>query len=105
MALTPGGSTACPIVHIGGTIDRDIAQFTSAGVHADVAIALQSPRTPDGETISIMFGKEQITLEFYDVQSLERLRDLAHEGARQLQTVIETNLRGRCVGAVRDDDV
>jgi hypothetical protein len=91
MIPTPNVSTTCPVVHIGGTVDRDIALFTSAGVNADVAIALHSPGTPDDETVSIMFGKEQITLEFYDVQSLERLRDLAHEGAHRLRTVIEAN--------------
>lgn len=68
-----------------------MALFTSAAVDAEVEIALHSPRTPDDETVSILFGKERITLEFYDVESLERLRDLAHEGARQLRAVIETN--------------
>jgi hypothetical protein len=30
-------------------------------------------------------------LEFYDVESLERLRDVAQEGAGHLRTVIEAN--------------
>lgn len=74
-----------------GTTNRDMSLFASAGVDAGVEIVLHSPRTPDDETVSITFGKERITLEFYDTASLERLRDLAQEGARQLRAAIEAN--------------
>jgi hypothetical protein len=77
----------------GGPVNRDVALFANAAVDAEVEIALHSPRTPDDEVVSIFFGQERITLEFYDVESLERLRDLAHEGARRLRTVIEANAR------------
>ncbi|MGH3866894.1 MAG: hypothetical protein ACRDQ4_12285 [Pseudonocardiaceae bacterium] len=77
----------------GGLVNRDVALFANAAVDAEVEIGLHSPRTPDDEAVSIFFGQERITLEFYDVESLERLRDLAHEGARRLRTVIEANAR------------
>ena len=72
-------------------MNRELAVFANAGVNAQVEMTLYPPRTHDDETVSILFGSERITLEFYDVESLERLRDLAQEGARQLRTVIEAN--------------
>ena len=65
-----------------------MALFASAGVDAEVEIAVRSGAL-GGEAVSILFGEEQVTLEFYDVASLERLRDVAAEGARRLRTVIE----------------
>lgn len=76
-----------------------MALFANGGVDADVEIAVYSA-SPDDEVISIMFGKEHVTLEFYEVESLERLRDLAAEGARRLRMVIEANARPR--GADRE---
>ncbi|HVV22972.1 MAG TPA: hypothetical protein VHF06_26280 [Pseudonocardiaceae bacterium] len=46
---------------------------------------LHSPKRAADESVAIVFGRERITLEFYDVASLERLRDIAHEGARRLE--------------------
>lgn len=66
-------------------IDRDIALFANAAVDTDVDITLHSPKRAADESVAIVFGRERITLEFYDVASLERLRDLAHEGARRLE--------------------
>jgi hypothetical protein len=48
-------------------------------------------RRPDDPTIAILFGEERITLDFYDVESLERLRDLAAEGAQRLHAAISMN--------------
>jgi hypothetical protein len=64
--------------------------YTSAGISDDVPMALRM-RRPDDPTIAILFGEERITLDFYDVESLERLRDLADEGARRLRAGIEMN--------------
>ncbi|WP_291413029.1 hypothetical protein [Actinophytocola sp.] len=55
-------------------------------------------RAPDDDAVSILFGKERVTLEFYDVESLERLRDLADEGARRLGAAIEANARASATG-------
>jgi hypothetical protein len=73
-------------------VNHPMALFANAGVDAEVTIALYS-RAPDDEAVLILFGKEQVTLEFYDVASLERLRDVAAEGARRLRAVIEANIR------------
>lgn len=81
-------------------MNRDMAVFTTAGVDADVEIALYSPRTPDDDTVRIFLGAEQITLEFYDVESMERLRDVADEGARRLRAVLAANDRADDAGPV-----
>ncbi|HEX3648119.1 MAG TPA: hypothetical protein VHV49_06795 [Pseudonocardiaceae bacterium] len=43
--------------------------------------------SPDDETISILIGSERLTLEFFDAESLERLRDVATEGASRLRAL------------------
>jgi hypothetical protein len=65
----------------------DMPVYTSAGVTHNVPMALYM-RRPDDLTVSIQFDEERITLDFYDVESLERLRDLADEGARRLRAAI-----------------
>jgi hypothetical protein len=83
-------------------VNRCMALFVAEGaVDAGVEIALYSA-APDDETISILFGEEQVTLEFFDVVSLERLRDLAAEGARRLRAVLEANAQARA--ATRETD-
>lgn len=67
--------------------------FANAAVDAEVEITLYPPRTPDDESVSILFGPERITLEFYDAESLQRLRDVAKEATQRLRTVIEANVR------------
>ncbi len=74
-------------------MSRDMSLFANATVDADVEITLHPARRLDDETVSILFGHERVALEFYDVESLERLRDLAQEGARRLRTVFEANTR------------
>lgn len=73
-----------------GLVNDDMIFYSSGGVHAEVAITLVH-RAPDGDCVSILFGEERLTLEFFDVESLERLRDVADEGARRLNTAIEAN--------------
>jgi hypothetical protein len=48
-------------------------------------------RAPDDDVISIMFGDEQLTMDFYDVQSLERLRNVADQAASRLRVAQEAN--------------
>jgi hypothetical protein len=57
---------------------------------------------PDDEAVSILFGDEQLTLEFCDVESLERLRDVADEGARRLRAVCEANARAEVAEETAD---
>lgn len=67
---------------------RQHAAVANTGVTDDVPITLHM-RRPDDRAVSIVFDDERVTLEFYDVESLERLRDLADEGARRLHAAIE----------------
>ena len=76
---------------------NDMLVYANAGVDADVSMKLYL-REPDDNWISILFGDERVSLEFYDVESLERLRDLADEGARQLRAAIELYERARRAG-------
>jgi hypothetical protein len=71
------------------TTSGKIDLFANATVDAETEIALQLPRTADSGTVYILFGKERLTLEFYDAESLERLQDVAREGAARLRTVAE----------------
>jgi hypothetical protein len=66
--------------------------FTNGGVDAEVEIVWHLP-APDDDVISILFGDEQITLDFHDVESLERLRDVAGQAALRLRAVIEAKAR------------
>lgn len=80
-------------VGMGDSVRGDIALFATAAVDDGVEIGLYVPKLPDDEVVSIAFGEERITLEFCDAESLERLRDLADEGARQLRAAIAANAR------------
>jgi hypothetical protein len=71
----------------------DIGLFANATVDAGVVITFHVSTVPDSEYVSILFGRERITLDFFDVESLERLRDIADAGARAMQETIETNAR------------
>lgn len=62
----------------------DMSMYTGATVDPNTVIDLHTSRLPDGY-VSILFGHEAITLDFFDVASLERLRDVAAEGARLLR--------------------
>ena len=66
--------------------EEDVPVFVSASVDHGVPMTLYQ-RPPDDSLIAILLGKERITLEFYDIESLERLRDLADEGVRRLREV------------------
>jgi len=83
---------APPFVQCDDSKRGDVSVFANAGVSADASITLHM-RRPDDDAVSILFGDERITLEFYDVESLERLRDLASEGIRRLRASIELNAR------------
>lgn len=84
---------------------EDMSLFVNAGVHADVAISLYM-RTPDDLAVALLFGKERLTLEFYDVESLERLRDLADEATRRLRAAFEQDAQAKAAqdGTAADQD-
>lgn len=62
--------------------------YTSAAVQADTDIVLYSAQLATCHSVSIALGNERLTLEFYDVESLERLRDVASRGADLLRAAI-----------------
>jgi hypothetical protein len=62
----------------------EITVFANATIDGATEMVLHSPRAAGEGTVSILFGRERLSLEFYDVASLERLRDLADEGVRRL---------------------
>jgi len=75
--------TTGPSVQVGEAVRGDLMLFANAAVDDWVQIELDAAKLPEAETVSILFGDERLILEFYDVASLERLRDLADEGARR----------------------
>jgi hypothetical protein len=63
--------------------------YTSAAVQADTDIVLSTTHLATCQAVSIALGDERLTLEFYDVASLERLRDIAAKGAELLRAAIQ----------------
>lgn len=61
----------------------DLIVFANAGIHAGTEQALWM-RERDDDYVSITLGQERLTLDFYDVESAERLRELLAEAARLL---------------------
>ncbi len=81
-------STTRPLAWDGRVEGRRMFLFANAGVDADVLIGWYL-RAPDDDVISIMFGNEQISLDFHDVESLELLRDVADQAASRLRAVLD----------------
>lgn len=77
----------------------EMSLFANATVDAGVPIALHTSRFTDSDYVSILFGDECVTLDFFDVASLERLRDIADEGARRLRAMAEASARECATGA------
>jgi hypothetical protein len=82
-----------PVTVIAGQGRDEASIYLSAGVHANVALSLYM-RSPEDHGATLVFGGERLTLEFSDVESLERLRDLADEGARRLRAAFAENSSG-----------
>ncbi|HEY1573685.1 MAG TPA: hypothetical protein VGG05_20255 [Pseudonocardiaceae bacterium] len=72
-------------------MSRQLNVYANAIIDSEVDMKLSTPRRPDDEMVSILFGSEGIILEFGDVESLERLSTLAAEGIQYLRTVTESN--------------
>lgn len=76
--------------------------FVNAGIDKEIEITLHLPLEKDSENVAIFIGREKISLDFFDVQSLERLRDTAEEGAQHLRTVIWENARREAIEAAAE---
>lgn len=61
--------------------------FLSATVDSDVVIGWHRPG-PDASSIVIMIGGEQLTLEFFDEDSLRRLMDVADQAIPRLRAML-----------------
>jgi hypothetical protein len=71
-------------------VSRDLILSGHCNVYDDVAI--WSHLDSDGEDlVEIMFGDEQLTLGFFEVAAVERLRDVAAEAALLLRARITLN--------------
>jgi len=66
-------------------VSRDMVLYASASVETGLEMTLRPAGPPEDGAVSIHFGDDRITLDFSDPETLERLRDLAHEGARRLR--------------------
>jgi hypothetical protein len=66
-----------------------IAVYTSGAVDADTDIVLSTAHLADCQAVTIALGGERLTLEFYDVANLQRLSDVAAQGAELLRAAIQ----------------
>ena len=76
---------------MGTRVGTEPVIFTNVGMRSDVEIGLTMYRD-DAEGATLSFGcNGEVTVEFCDVDSLERLAAVAADGARQLQERIDAN--------------
>jgi hypothetical protein len=68
---------------------NQMSVFTNAVVDVDTDIVLSTGSTDTYREVSILLDNEHLTLEFHDAESLERLRDIAAEGATRLRAALE----------------
>jgi hypothetical protein len=68
----------------------DLAVYTNAGVDASIPIRVHM-RSPEDRYVTLVFGDERLTLSFFDVESLEQLSAIAHEGAQLLRAACEAD--------------
>lgn len=87
------GQARSPLSHLvsvaAGPSRGDTVLFANLGLDSDVKQELHM-RSPGDDSVSILFGHERLRLEFFDVESLERTRDLADEGIRRLRAAALT---------------
>lgn len=72
-------------------MSRTLTMFVHAAIDDRVEMAVH-PTPPDDEAISIIFGPgEHLTLDFFDVASLERLHGVVTEAITRLRAMIDAN--------------
>lgn len=84
---TDGASTPRPYEWTGHLRGAPLEVFSRVTVDRDVVIGLHRPG-PNSSSIAIMMGDEQLSLEFFDEESLRRLRDTAEEAIPRLREAI-----------------
>ena len=67
--------------------------FLNVTVDSEVKIGWRLPQ-PDADSIVIIFGgHHEVSLEFFDLESLELLRDVADDAAARLRAAIRAKAR------------
>lgn len=84
--------TTCPFQWTNRLEGAPIEMFLRAAVDRDVVLGWHRPGQ-NASSIVIMIGEEQLSLEFFDEESLRRLRDVADRAIPQLRAVIEEGKR------------
>jgi hypothetical protein len=87
---TDTNTMPCPFEWTGRLEGTPMGVFLSAAVDRDVVIGWHRPG-PHASSIVIMIGGEQLSLEFFDEQSLQRLRDVADHAIPQLRAATAKN--------------
>lgn len=68
--------------------------FLNAAVDSDVEIGWRL-RKADADAITIIIGHLQLSLEFFDVASLELLRNVTDDAVQRLQTALQERARNK----------
>lgn len=71
--------------------------FLNAAVDSDVEIGWDL-RKADADAITIIVGHEQISLEFFDLESVERLRDVADDALKHMAAARQEGARAMAEG-------
>jgi hypothetical protein len=84
--------TICPFQWTNRLEGTPMEVFLRAAVDREVVVGWHRPG-PKASSIVIMIGGEQLSLEFFDEESLRRLRDVADHAIPQLRAAIADNAR------------
>ena len=85
-------NTPCPYAWPPNLVGAPLAVFLNAAVDRNMSIGWYRPST-ESSSIAIMIGGEQLSLEFFDEESLRRLRDVADHAIPQLRSAIAEGKR------------
>lgn len=72
-----------------GMTSKQMSMFMNAAIDESTDIVLHTAHVETDGEVSILVGNERLTLEFYDVTCLERLRDVAAEGVSRMRAALE----------------
>jgi hypothetical protein len=87
MTSTDETTTPRPFEWTGDVKSAPMEVFLTAAVDREVVIGWHRPG-PNSSSIVIMIGGEQLTLEFFDEESLRRLRDVAEHAIPRLRAAL-----------------
>jgi hypothetical protein len=85
---TDQSNAPCPFKWPGNFEGSPMEVFLTAAVDSEMAIGWHLP-DQNASSITIMFGRERLSLEFFDEESLRRLRNVADDAIPRLREVLE----------------